>query len=135
MAPVNFGSNTMSTLAFWPGFNVSGSDGPVHVKLADDGVKPEITRFAVPAFETVMGKVTKLPKTTLPKLIDVGEVEIVGPPDDSPAPVSATDTGVELELFVIDRVPVAFPVAVGLNVIVTEAFSPAWMVAGTVMFE
>ena len=133
--PVNFGSNSMLTFAFSPGVNVSGIDGPVHEKLDDDGVMPEITRFAVPVFVTVIGNVTKLPNTTLPKLIDVGEVEMAGPPDDSPTPVSATETGVEVELFVIERIPATLPAPVGLKVIVTEAFSPAGMLTGTVMLE
>jgi hypothetical protein len=129
--PEPLGVNVIMSGMFWPAFNVIGKEMPVNANSPETAmlltvIDPELL------FETKMvcaglGWLT----ATVPKFKLVGaRVKSSAPEVEVPVPLRLTTEGEFAAVLVIVRLPLAVPEPLGVNVIMSGMFWPAFNVIG-----
>jgi hypothetical protein len=133
-APTAVGAKVTDKTAALEGLNVVGTVTPLAEKPAPETVTPVICKDPVPEFVSVICFTELVLVPTLPKLKLVGLATRLPVAAVVPVPLSATViAGFVGSLLVMERLPVAAPAVVGLNVSDNGADWPAAMTFGVVI--
>jgi hypothetical protein len=127
--PAAVGANLALNVVLSPAPSVSGVVIPVLLKPAPVTVTAEIVTVAVPPFVRVMVCELLAPVATLPNAAVVG---VAASSACVPVPLNAIVVGEFGALLTIEMLPLALPAAVGANLALNVALSPAPSVSGVV---
>src|SRR5581483_8716714 len=132
-APVACGLNVTFRVALWPAARLAGAVRPLTANPVPLALTSEMLMPDVPALLTFTAKLCVLPISTFPNVRLGGFA--VNMPEATPVPARGKVTaGLEASL-VIERDPLAAPVASGEKINETVALWPAARVVGRVMPE
>jgi hypothetical protein len=128
-APLDFGAKLNEKAALCPEARVSGNERPLIENGALMEGAEEMVTLAPDALKVAVF-VALLPTATLPKLIDVGEIESCGVVLDVPVPLSAITVGVFEASLANEMFCEAAPLVFGAKLSEKAALCPAARVSG-----